>query len=247
MSLNPSPNPNPDGGGATRIQDLSLEERPRERLAQRGAGALRNAELLAILLRTGIRGASAIAIAEAMLQRFNSLESLARASVDELRMRGVGRDKAIALKAAFTLAVRMAEELRRESPVLDTPEAVAAVLRDDAAARNVERLQIVMLNTRRRLIRIETIAEGTLDQVPVHAREVFRPAIVASAHSIILSHNHPSGDPLPSEADIRVTRDIQRAGHLLRLELLDHIILGRRTETRSTDFVSLRELGYFHT
>lgn len=230
----------------SRIVDMHHAERPRERLAERGAQALRNAELIAILLRTGVQGASAVAIAEALLTRFGSLESLARASLDDLRMRGVGRDKAIALKAAFTLASRMAEELRRDSPVLDTPEAVAALLRDEAACCQVERLQIVMLNTRRRLIRIETVAEGILDQVPVHAREVFRRAIGANAHAIIVAHNHPSGDPLPSEADIRVTRDLNRAGHLLKIEVLDHIILGRRTETRPRDFVSLRELGYFH-
>jgi DNA repair protein RadC len=232
---------------APRILDMQLEERPRERLASRGAAALRNAELIAILLRTGVRGASAVAVAESLLQRFGTLEALARATVDELRIRGVGRDKAIALKAAFTLATRMAEELRRESPVLDTPDAIAALLRDEAAGWNVERLQVVMLNTRRRLIRVETVSEGILDQVPVHAREVFRRAIAANAHAIVLAHNHPSGDPLPSEADIRVTRDLNRAGHLLKIELLDHIILGRRSEHRPRDFVSLRELGYFHS
>jgi DNA repair protein RadC len=226
---------------------MQLEDRPRERLALRGAAALRNAELIAILLRTGVQGASAVAIADSLLQRFGSLESLARATVDELRIRGVGRDKAIALKAAFTLASRMAEELRRESPVLDTPDAIAALLRDEAAGWNVERLQVVMLNTRRRLIRVETVSEGLLDQVPVHAREVYRRAIAANAHAIVLAHNHPSGDPLPSEADIRVTRDLHRAGHLLKIELLDHVILGRRTEQRPRDYVSLRELGYFHS
>jgi DNA repair protein RadC len=230
-----------------RILDMQLEDRPRERLALRGASALRNAELIAILLRTGVQGASAVAIADSLLQRFGSLESLARATVDELRTRGVGRDKAIALKAAFTLATRMAEELRRESPVLDTPDAIASLLRDEAAGWNVERLQVVMLNTRRRLIRVETVSEGILDQVPVHAREVYRRAIAANAHAIVLAHNHPSGDPLPSEADIRVTRDLNRAGHLLKIELLDHVILGRRSEQRPRDYVSLRELGYFHS
>lgn len=230
-----------------RITDMALDERPRERLAERGASALKNSELIAILLRTGVRGASAVDVAESLLGRFGSLEALARASLDELRIRGVGRDKAIALKAAFTLASRMAEELRRESPVLDTPESVAALLRDEAAGWQVERLQVIMLNTRRRLIRIETVAEGILDQVPVHAREVFRRAITANAHAIVVAHNHPSGDPLPSESDVRVTRDLIRAGHLLKIELLDHIILGRRTAERLRDFVSLRELGYFHS
>lgn len=229
----------------SRISDLLLAERPRERLVERGPDALSNAELLAILLRTGIRGASAVEVAGQLLRRFGSLEALARAPLDDLRAPGVGRDKAAALKAAFSLARRLAEEQRRESPVLDHPDAVAALLRDDAIAAQVERLQVVLVNTRRRLIRVENVAEGILDQLLVHAREVFRPAISANAHAVILAHNHPSGDPTPSEADIRVTREIIRAGQLLKIELLDHIILGRRSETRPRDFCSLRELGYF--
>jgi DNA repair protein RadC len=230
---------------SSRICDLPNSDRPRERLLERGADALRNAELIAILLRTGIPGTSAVGVADQLLQRFGSLEGLARAPVDDLRTRGVGRDKAAALKAAFTLARRLTEELRQESPVLDHPEAVAALLRDQALAAQVERLQVVLVNTRRRLIRIETVAEGLLDQLLVHAREVFRPAISANAHALILAHNHPSGDPTPSEADIRVTRDLIRAGQLLKLEVLDHLILGRRTAERARDYCSLRELGYF--
>ena len=228
-----------------RINDLQLSERPRERLAERGPDSLRTAELIAILLRTGVRGASALTIAESLLQRFGNLESVARAPWEQLRGPGIGRDKALALKSAFALAKRLSEELRNESPVLDHPEAVAAILRDDTISAPVERLQVLLVNTRRRLLRVETVAEGLLDQILVHAREVFRPAIVAGAHAIILAHNHPSGDPSPSEADIRVTRDLIRAGNLLKIELLDHLILGRRTQERPRDFVSLRELGYW--
>lgn len=228
-----------------RIRDLHESDRPRERFAERGPDALRNAELLAILLRTGIRGASAVTVAEDLLQRFGSLEALARSPWQQIRGRGIGKDKAISLKAAFTLARRLSEEARRESPVLDHPEAVASLLRDDVIAAPVERLLVLLLNTRRRLLRVETVAEGLLDQILVHAREVFRPAIASGAHAVILAHNHPSGDPSPSEADIRVTRDLIRAGHLLKIEVLDHLILGRRTQERTRDYVSLRELGYF--
>jgi DNA repair protein RadC len=111
----------------------------------------------------------------------------------------------------------------------------------------VEHFQVVLLNTRRRLIRVERISQGTLDTILVHPREVFKSAISANASAIILAHNHPSGDPTPSEADVKVTRDLIRAGQLLKIEVLDHVIIGRATEQRPKDYVSLRELGYFYS
>ena len=175
-------------------------------------------------------------------------ERLARASLTELtKIKGIGRDKAIALKAAFTLAQRMARELSRESPQLDNPEAVADLLREESRLYEVENFQVVLLTTRRRLIRVERVSQGTLDTLLVHPREVFRPAISANASALILVHNHPSGDPTPSEADIKVTRDLIRAGQLLKIEILDHIILGRRTDERAKDYASLKELGYFYS
>src|ERR1041384_861271 len=231
-----------------RIHDLPAHERPRERMAAHGADQLSNAELIAILLRTGMKGQSAIHIAEQLLNKFGLLENLARASLDDLRaIKGVGRDKAIALKAAFTLARRMAEELRHELPLLDTPERIAALLREKNRVYDVENFQVVLVNTRRKLIRVEEISQGTLDTILVHPREVFKSAISCNAAAVILVHNHPSGDPTPSEADIKVTRDLIRAGQLLKIDVLDHIILGRETKERSRDFVSLRELGYFYT
>jgi len=231
-----------------RIKDLPDSERPRERLAACGAEALRNAELIAILLRTGMKGVSAIEIAEQMLLRFGSLDNLARASLEELRKtKGVGRDKAIAIKSAFTLAQRMAKEMRGESPLLDNPESIADLLREDCRFYDVEHFHVVLLNTRRKLIRVEQVARGTLDSVIIHPREVFKMAISANASAIVIVHNHPSGDPSPSEADIKVTRDLVRAGQLLKIEVLDHVILGRKTADRSTDYVSLRELGYFYS
>src|SRR2546423_5302692 len=231
-----------------RIHDMPPSERPRERLVERGADALKDSELIAILLRTGMKGVSAIAMGEQLLQRFGSFENLARASLEELRqVKGVGRDKAIALKAAFTLAKRMAGELRRESPTLDSPEQVADLLREDNRFFDVEHLQILLLNTRKKLIRIEKISQGTLDSILVHPREVFKSAITANAASVVLAHNHPSGDPTPSEQDIKVTRDLIRAGQLLKIDVLDHIILGRCSPERKNDYVSLRELGFFYS
>lgn len=226
-----------------RIQDLAVRERPRERLAEQGAESLRNAELLAILLRTGVQGASAVQVGEQLLQHFGTLDGLARAPLEQLRVRGVGRDKAIALKAAFTLARRMADDLRRDLPLMERPEAIVAVMRDEMITYETEHLKVLLLNSRRKLIRVETVAAGLLDQILVHAREVFRPAIAANAHSIVLVHNHPSGDPVPSEADTRATRDLVRAGQLLRIPVVDHVIIGRRSESFPDGWISLRQMG----
>lgn len=232
---------------STRIHDLPNQERPRERLAELGADALKDAELVAILLRTGMKGCSALEMGAQLLQKFQTLGNLARANLDELRqVKGIGRDKAIALKAAFTLAKRMADELRRESPVLDSPERVADLLRESNRFFDVENLQILLLNTRKKLIRIERISQGTLDSILVHPREVFKSAITANAAAVVLAHNHPSGDPTPSEQDIKVTRDLIRAGQLLKIDVIDHVIMGKPTEGRARDYVSLRELGYFY-
>lgn len=231
---------------SSRIHDLPESERPRERMVLAGADSLKNSELVAILLRTGLKGASAIQVAEQILTRFVTLDALSRADLSELRkVKGVGRDKAIALKAAFTLARRMAQEIRKEAPLLDNPESIANLLREENRSYQVEHFQVVLLNTRRRLLSIEKISQGTLDTILVHPREVFKPAISANAAAIILVHNHPSGDPTPSEADIKVTRDLIRAGQLLKIDVLDHVILGRSTVERNKDYSSLRELGYF--
>ncbi len=231
-----------------RLKDQPASERPRERLVSHGADALSHAELLAILLRTGLRGANAVEVGKQLLQKFGSLQSLARASVDDLQtVKGVGRDKAVTLVAAFTLARKMARELRHEAPLLDSSESVAGLMREDNRLREVETFQVLLVNTRRRLIDIIKISEGTLDTILVHPREVFKSAISANAAAVILTHNHPSGDPTPSEADIKVTRDLIRAGQLLRIDVLDHVILGQKTHERPKDFVSLRELGYFYS
>jgi DNA repair protein RadC len=230
-----------------RMKDMPASERPRERLREHGADALSNAELIAILLRTGTRGASALEIGSRLVARFKGLETLARAPLEELgQVLGVGREKAVTLKAAFKLAERMAREIQGEAPLLDTPEKVAALLREESRYYEKEQFQVLLLNTRRRLIRVERLASGTLDSVQVHPRDVFRPAILANASAVIVVHNHPSGDPAPSEPDIRITRDLVRAGRLLKIEVLDHVILGKATQERPKDFLSLRELGYLY-
>lgn len=232
---------------ALRIHDLPPSERPRERLREKGAGALSHEELLAILLRTGTAGVSALDAGRQLVSQFGSLQRLAAAESGELSaVRGVGRDKAVTLAAAFELARRLAREVQGEAPLLDTPELVAAFLREELRLERVERLHALFLNTRRRLVGRQAIADGTLDTILVHPREVFKAAVVANAAAVVLIHNHPSGDPTPSEADIKVTRDLIRVGQVLKIEVVDHVILGHRTDGRERDYVSLRELGYFY-
>jgi len=232
-----------------RIKDQPANERPREKLAARGPKALDDAELIAILLRTGLKGTNVVAVGQELLRKYsNSLQALALASVEDLcQVKGIGPDKAVTLVAAFTLAGKMAEELQRESPVLDNPEAVVHLLKAQNLVKHVETLQVLLLNTRRRLIRVAEISDGTIDTLLVHPREVFKKAIAANAAAVVLAHNHPSGDPTPSEADIKVTRDLIRAGQLLKIDVLDHVIIGRATPERPKDYVSLRELGYFYS
>ena len=233
---------------ALRLKDQPASERPRERLREQGPDSLNHGELLAILLRTGLKGTTVVEIGKHLVQRYGSLNALARTSWQELAKEpGLGPDKAVTLLAAFTLARRLVKEVQGEAPLLDTPEAVAARMREEARLREAETFLVLMLNTRRRLIGEPVkISDGTLDTILVHPREVFKPAIAANAAALILVHNHPSGDPTPSEADIKVTRDLIRAGQLLKIEVLDHVILGRATQERPRDYVSLRELGYFY-
>jgi DNA repair protein RadC len=230
-----------------RLKDQPASERPRERLVARGPDALTQAELIAILLRTGLKGVNVVQVGQSLLQKYGSLNALALATVDELKqVPGIGRDKAATLVAAFALARRMEQERREESPVLDNPATVVNFMRETNRLLNVESFQVLLLNVRKKLIRSEEISQGLLDTILVHPREVFRAAIVANAAGVVLVHNHPSGDPAPSEADIKVTRDLIRAGQLLKIEVVDHVIIGRATPERQKDYVSLRELGYFY-
>src|ERR1051325_5708082 len=199
-----------------------------------------NAELLATLA-----GKPA---AEALVQHYGGVPDPWPGSVVELQLvQSNGPHHAAAIKSAFLLAQRLSRESYADSPLLDTPERIADVLREQNRVYTVENFQVVFLNTRRRMMGVQTISQGTLDTILVHPREVFASAISKRASAIVLVHNHPSGDPTPSEADIKVTRDLIRAGQLLKIDVLDHIILGRATTERTKDFCSLRELGYFYT
>ena len=184
--------------------------------------------------------------AASLAAKYPTLTDIIKADTVELQtLVGMGAYRANQIKAALELAGRLSREILGQSPVLDTPEAVANMMREESRPYRTEVFHVLLLNTRRRLIRTVQVASGTLDTLLVHAREVFHAAIASNAAAIVLAHNHPSGDPSPSEADIKVTRDLIRAGQLLKIEVLDHVILGSRTPERSKDYASLRELGYF--
>jgi DNA repair protein RadC len=151
---------------------------------------------------------------------------------------------------ASEFKVMRLNESPSQEDMADTPERVADFLRKSLPGSlrynpDTENFIAVLLNTRRRVIGFEIVSNGTLDTLLIHPREVFKPAIVLGAAAIVLAHNHPSGDPSPSESDIKVTRDLIRAGQLLKIEVLDHVILGSATPERTKDYASLRELGYF--
>jgi DNA repair protein RadC len=182
-----------------------------------------------------------------VMERYPRLSDLARAGEQELTtIPGIDTVKAAAINSAFALAAKLTQEIGLENPVMDTPEKIAGLLREEFRLQRTETFHIVLLNTRRGLIQSQRISQGTLDTLLVHPREVFIPAIRANASAIILAHNHPSGDPSPSTADISITHDLIRAGQLLKIQVLDHVILGSRTTERTCDYCSLREAGYFN-
>jgi DNA repair protein RadC len=223
------------------IREMAPGERPRERLERHGAGALSDAELIAILLRTGVRGQSAVQLAQDLLHR-HPLEQLVSAPVEQLaRTKGIGRAKAVQLKAAFELAKRLSRP--RERVVVNDPATAASIVREELRDLDRERFCVLMLNTKNGLIRVAAVSEGSLNASIVEPREVFKDAIAASAASVILAHNHPSGDPTPSSEDISITKRLVKAGELLSISVLDHVIVGHRAPGREQDYVSLKELG----
>jgi DNA repair protein RadC len=219
-------------------------ERPRERLVDRGAEALKTSELLAILLRTGTQGRPVLELAEFLLQHFGSLEALSRAPIGELtRIKGMGQAKAIELKAAFALAARMTRT-EAESRAIETAEDIARLLGDEMRLLDYESVRIVCLNTKHKVLAVEEVTRGTLNESLFHPREAFRPALARQAHAVILVHNHPSGDPHPSSADLQVTRQMKQAGELLQIALLDHVILGApQRDGNGKNFFSFKDGG----
>jgi DNA repair protein RadC len=221
-----------------KIKDMPLSERPRERLIRHGSEALSNAELLAILLRTGTKRESVLSLATRILSEY-SLKDLASASVAELKkIHGISDAKACQIAACFELARRLAEDRAEEKPVIKSSGDAFRVLYPRLAQRKVEIFAGIYLNSKNRVLRLVNISQGGLEASVVQPREVFRIALEEASTRVIVAHNHPSGDPEPSSEDIAITKALKRAGELLGIELLDHLIIG------DGRYVSLRDRGY---
>ncbi|MBI3363157.1 MAG: DNA repair protein RadC [Chloroflexi bacterium] len=230
-----------EGAGAaprTLIADLPSNDRPRERLAAAGASALSNSELLAILLRTGVEGKSAIHLAEELLSKHGGIAGLLRSSYDDLcTVKGIGEAKAAQLKAAVELGRRLVAASPEDRPTINSPADAANMLMLDMGHLDQEHLRVMLLDTRNRVLKIVEVYKGSLDTSLVRVGELFREAIRINAAGIIVAHNHPSGDPSPSPEDLVLTRMVVEAGKLLSISVVDHLIIGQQR------FVSLKERG----
>ena len=223
---------------AYRITDLSTTDRPRERLAELGPQALTNAELVAILLRVGIEGENAVQMGQRLLQDLNGLHGLHRATLLEMsQQRGIGLAKASQIKAAIELGMRIHTLVPEERPAIHSPADAAALVQYEMSALQQEHLRVINLDTRNRVMNVEKLYVGSLNASTVRVGELFRAAVQRTAASIILIHNHPSGDPTPSPEDVALTRSVVAAGKLLDIEVLDHLVIGLGR------WVSMKERG----
>ncbi|MDP2731212.1 MAG: DNA repair protein RadC [Dehalococcoidales bacterium] len=224
------------------IHDLPVSERPRERLQKFGVEALSGPEVLALILGRGIAGESVMVTAQRLLSQFGSLKGIAGASLEELSLvKGIGPAKASQIKAAFELANRVEgyQELDKKPFLVKTPDQVMSLVGKRLEGKKKEYFLVILLDTRGQLIKTAEVSMGSLDSSIVHPREVFKEAISASAASVIFVHNHPSGDPKPSEDDIGLTGRLARAGEIIGIDVLDHIIIGNKK------FLSLKREGLF--
>jgi len=221
-----------------RITDLAESDRPRERLARLGPQALNSAELLAILIRVGVKGENAVQVGQRLLQTFGGIRGLHKATYEEVKsQRGLGEAKASTIKAAIELGRRLSLEAPEERPVIHSPADAAALVMYEMSALEQEHLRVMLLDTRNQVIDIVELYHGSLNISMIRVGEVFKPAVRRNIASIIVVHNHPSGDPTPSPDDVAVTRAIIEAGKLLDIEVLDHLVIGQGK------YVSLKERG----
>jgi len=221
-----------------RIMDLEQSERPRERLARLGPQALSNAELIGILLRVGVEGENAVQVGQRLLNKYGGIRGLHRVDLSELTgEHGIGEAKASALKAAIELGRRLTLEAPEERPSISSPADAAGLVQYEMQALEKEHLRVILLDTRNHVLHIEDAFQGSVNSSVVRVAEVFTPAIRRNATSVIIVHNHPSGDPSPSPEDIAITRRMVEAGKLMEISVLDHLIIGHGR------YISMKEKG----
>ncbi|MBZ5588859.1 MAG: DNA repair protein RadC [Acidobacteriia bacterium] len=221
-----------------RVAELAQDDRPRERLLEKGPETLTDAELVAVLLRTGTRGTDVLELAERWLAEAGGLEGLAASDRRSLlKPNGVGPAKASIIAAALELGRRLARLSLVRGPILDRPEVVADYLARSFGAARVEKFGVITLDARNRLIRVHELHTGGRTHAEVEPSQIFHNAILDNAHAVILWHTHPSGDPSPSEDDVALTRRLADAGRLLNISVLDHVVATR------SGFVSMRQRG----
>lgn len=218
------------------MREMPPEERPRERLEQLGPEALRDAELLAVLFRTGTREEGAVALAERVVRHFGGLRALARASVTELtHIKGLGRVKAIEIKAALELGKRLARFSDNDRPRIRTAQDVVDILMIPFKDAENEQFKCLLLNTKNEVLKTVDVSSGGLDSTEAMPRDVFRQAVREAASAVVVAHNHPSGDPEPSQSDVALTHRLRDAALVLGIRLLDHVVFG------DGRYVSLKE------
>ncbi len=221
-----------------RITDLHESDRPRERLEQLGPQALSNAELIAILVRVGVKGENAVSVGQRLLKKFGGLSGLHRAPFAELKnQHGIGEAKASQIKAAIELGRRLTLESPEERPTINSPADAAALVAYEMSAFEQEHLRVILLDRRNRVLETVEIYKGSVNSSQVRVGEIFKEAIRKNAPALIVIHNHPSGDPTPSPDDVAVTRAIVQAGKMLDVDVLDHMVIGQGR------WVSLKERG----
>lgn len=223
-----------------KIHDVHEADRPRERLLRQGAKSLSNQELIAILLGTGTKHESVLAVANRVLLTFEKLHNLKFATLEEMtEIKGIGEAKAVLLLAAIELGRRLASKEGEQRYTIRSPEDAANFLMQDMTSLQQEHFVVLFLNVKNQILHKKTIFVGSLNASIVHPREIFREAVKRSAASIICAHNHPSGVPTPSTEDIDVTTRLYEAGKIVGVDLLDHVIIGDH------QFISMKEKGYF--
>ncbi|NWF81931.1 MAG: DNA repair protein RadC [Chloroflexi bacterium] len=221
-----------------RMKELPSADQPRERLAALGAGALSDAELLAVLLRVGVPGANVLQLAQQLLAEYEGWPGLLNADYADLcRRRGLGAAKAATLKAAAEVGRRMLVAGQDARLQIRSPADAATLLMVEMGHLDQEHLRTVLLDTKNKVQQVTTIYIGSVNSAVIRVGEVFKGAIRLNSAALIVAHNHPSGDPTPSPEDVLVTRQIVEAGKLLDVEVLDHLVIGRGR------YVSMRERG----